>query len=80
MSQHPKFTLDEIGEYWGRILSQAFANIIALEKQIAELETYNASLSKEADRLRHELHKAQVDLVEAQTSPIINQAKEKAAG
>ena len=44
MNDQQKFTVDELGEHWGRLLSQAFAQIITLEKQVAQLEAINKIL------------------------------------
>jgi len=75
----PDFTLDEIGEHFGRLIGRSFAAEITLTKALENARADNAALSVEVDRLRHKLHQAEVDLIAAQGDAIIDGAKEKAA-
>ena len=59
----PQVTLEEIGERWGQLLSQAFAQLISLQKQYDQLEAEYSRLNEENEDLRERLHRAQLDLI-----------------
>lgn len=71
-TQEPGFTVEEIGEHFGRLLGQMFALQITLTKQVGVLKADNAALSLEIERLRQDLRQAQTDLLAAQDSKVIN--------
>lgn len=78
-NQQPQITLEEIGERFGRVDAQIYAQIITLEKNIAILREDNRALSVELVRvtaenedLRERLHRAEVDLLAAQGKQIID--------
>jgi regulator of replication initiation timing len=83
MNEQPQsapFTVEEIGEHFGRLLSQAFALEITLTKRIAALEGENDRLTTENEDLRERLHRAELNVLAANGGASIGEAKEKAAG
>lgn len=69
MNDQPKFTLDELGAHWGRLLNQAFAEIITLEKQVSQLEAHNKAL-------RDQVNKAEMALLAVQGKQVIDEVGE----
>jgi hypothetical protein len=66
--QGPPFTLEEIGERFGRLLGQAFAVEITLNKQIATLQAEVEKLTAENEALHGRVYEMTIE-----------EAKEKAA-
>ena len=72
-------TLEEIGERWGQLLSQAFAQLISLQKQYDQLEAEYSRLNEENGDLRERLRQVELNLIAAKGDLVVAQAKEKAA-
>ncbi|MHC4687506.1 MAG: hypothetical protein ACYTEW_24840 [Planctomycetota bacterium] len=75
--QRPPFTVEEIGEHFGRLIAQAFALEITLTKRIAALQAEAARLAAENEDLRERLHRAELNVLAANGGASIGEAKEK---
>jgi uncharacterized protein YaiL (DUF2058 family) len=72
-----------VNERWGKLLGQAMAQIILLEKEIASLgdkvTQLDAELVNRAEKekqLRSRLHQAEIDLIAAQGKAVIDDGAE----
>jgi phage shock protein A len=75
--QRAPFTVEEIGEHFGRLIAQAFALEITLTKQVTALQAEVARLSEENEDLRERLHRAELNVLAANGGASIGDAKEK---
>ena len=56
-----KFGLEELKEAYTKVLSEKESQILQLKQHIVDLQTLNKALENEADRLKSELDKSDLD-------------------
>lgn len=76
VQQSEIYTVDELGEKWGRLVSPILAQIIIFEKQNAQLIEQNNQLAADLGNMRERLRVAEMELLKKEGKEIIDSAGE----